>query len=135
VSKIVEGGLNIQFGALGCSVKTQNGETQAIASRDGNLYRLRCKTVIQSESAQVATSNKDGLVLRHQRMGHLNVQSLKALPSLVSGLDLLKLHGHSLPIACEGCIIGKQHRHSFPKDGAIRAPRCWRLCTPMYAAP
>jgi hypothetical protein len=51
VSKIVEGGLNVQFGALGCSVKTLKGDTQAIASRDGNLYRLRCKTVHRSESA------------------------------------------------------------------------------------
>ena len=80
VSKIVEGGLNVQFGALGCSVKTQNGETQAIASQDGKLFRLRCKTVIRGERAQVATSTKDGLVLWHQRMGHLNVQSLKNLP-------------------------------------------------------
>jgi hypothetical protein len=45
------GGLNVQFGALGCSVKTQNGETQAIASQDGNLYRLRCKAVHRIESA------------------------------------------------------------------------------------
>jgi hypothetical protein len=116
-------------------VKTQNGETKAIASRDGNLYRLRCKTVHRSESAQVATSSKDGLVLWHQRMGHLNVQSLKTLPSLVSGLELPKWHGDSLPIECEGCILGKQHRHSFPKDVQHMPPRCWRLYTPMYAAP
>jgi hypothetical protein len=32
VSKIVEGGLNVQFGALACSVKTLKGDTQAIAS-------------------------------------------------------------------------------------------------------
>jgi hypothetical protein len=136
MSKIVEGGLNVQFGALICSVKTQNGETQAIASRDGNLYRLRCKTMHRSKSVQVATSNKDGLVLWHQRMGHLNVQILKTLPSLVSGLDLPKSHGDSLPIACESYIMGKQHRHSFPKDGAIRATKVLEImhsdvCGPM----
>jgi hypothetical protein len=136
VSKIVEGGLNVQFGALGCSIKTQNGETQAIASRDGNLYRLRCKTVHWSGSAQVATSSKDGLVLWHQRMGHLNVQSLKTLLSLVSGLDLPKSHGDSLPIECEGCILRKQHKHSFPEDGATRATKVLEIvhsdvCGPM----
>jgi hypothetical protein len=90
VSKIVEGGLNNQFGALGCLVKTQNGQTQAIASQDGNLYRLRFKTVHRTESAQVATSSKDELVLWHQRMEHLHVQSLKTHPSLISGLDLIE---------------------------------------------
>jgi hypothetical protein len=125
VSKIVEGGLNVQFGALGCSVKTQNRETQAIASRDGNLYWLRCKTV-----------HRSGLALLHQRMGHLNVQSLKIFPSLVSGLDLPKLHGDFILIECEGCILGKQHRHSFPKDGATRATKVLEIvhsnvCGPM----
>jgi hypothetical protein len=38
-------------------------------------------------------------------------------------LDLPKSHDDSLPIACEGCILGKQHRHSFPKDGATRATK------------
>ena len=107
VSKIVEGGLNVQFGALGCSVKTQTGDTQAIASQDGKLYRLRCKTVHRGEHAHVASSNKDGLVLWHERMGHLNVQSLKTLPHLVSGLDRSILHGDSLLSTCEDCMMGK----------------------------
>ena len=38
VSKIVDKGLNVQIGALGCSIKALNGETQAIASRDGKLF-------------------------------------------------------------------------------------------------
>jgi hypothetical protein len=92
--------------------------------------------VHRSESAQVATSSKDGLVLWHQCMGHLNVQSLKTLPSLVSGLELPKWHGDSLPIACEGCIMGKQHRHSFPKDCATRGTKVLEIvqsdvCGPM----
>src|SRR5579875_1494527 len=140
VSKIVEGGLNVSFVPLRCSMKSQNGDTQAIASRDGKLYRLRCKTVHRSgERAHIATSSKGGLLLWHQRMGHLNVQSLKALPSLVSGLDRSILHGDALPNTCEGCMMGKQHRHSFPKDGATRASKVLEIvhsdvCGPMRNA-
>ena len=70
-------------------------------------------------------------------MGHLNVQSLKSLPSLVSGLDHSILHGDSLPTACEGCMMGKQHRHLFPKDGATRATKVLEIvrsnvCGPMW---
>jgi hypothetical protein len=55
---------------------------------------------------------------------------------LVSGLDLPKSHGDSLPIECEGCILGKQHKHSFPKDGATRATKVLEIvhsdiCGPM----
>ena len=77
VSKIVDKGLNVQIGALGCSIKALNGETQAIASRDGKLFQLRCKMVHRGDQAHVATSTNEGLILWHQRMGHLNVQSLK----------------------------------------------------------
>ena len=88
------------------------------------------------ERAHVASSSKDGLVLWHERMGHLNVQSLKTLPNLVSGLECSILHGDSLPSTCEGCMMGKQHRHSFPKDGAIHATKVLELvhtdvCGPM----
>ena len=136
VSKIVDKGLNVQIGALGCSIKALNGETQAIASRDGKLFRLRCKTVHRGDQAHVATSTNEGLILWHQRMGHLNVQSLKTLPSLVNGLDHSILHGDSLPSACEGCMMGKQHRQSFPKDGATRASKALEIvhsdvCGPM----
>jgi hypothetical protein len=108
VSKIVEGGLQVQFGGLGCLVKAPNGVIQALATRESNLYCLRCQTVLGGESAQVATSSQDGLILWHRRMRHVNVQSLRAFPSLVSGLDFSNLHGDGLSKACEGCIEGKQ---------------------------
>ena len=136
VSKIVDKGLNVQIGALGCSIKALNGDTQAIASRDGKLFRLRCKMVHRGDQAHVATSTNEGLILWHQCMGHLNVQSLKTLLSLVNGLHRSILHGDSLPSACEGCMMGKQHRQSFPKDGATCASKALEIvhsdvCGPM----
>jgi hypothetical protein len=109
---------------------------ESLPSSFENLSVAKETTDIKDLTLTYFTSSKDRLVLWHQCMGHLNVQSLKTLPSLVSGLDLPKWHGDSLPIECEGCILGKQHRHSFPKDGATRATKVLEIvhsdvCGPM----
>ena len=136
VSKIVQGGLNVEFGALGCTVKDDHGHTLALAARVNNLYRMRCTKVSGSEDAKVAASKEEGLKLWHRRMGHLNVKSLVQLPSLVSGLDLSHTNAAPSSLTCEGCLEGKQQRHSFPQGGATRATKVLELvhtdvCGPM----
>jgi hypothetical protein len=60
----------------------------------------------------------------HQGLGHLNVQSMKELQSMVSGLHL----GHgSMNVTCEGCIQGKQQRTPFPSGVATRAKQLLEL--------
>ena len=66
--------------------------------------------VVDSSSTQ-----KEQLLLWHSRLGHLNFQAV----SKASGIPLPK----DMPI-CEDCIIGKQHRRSFPPS-----------MTPKSAAP
>ena len=53
------------------------------------------------------------------RFGHLNFGGLNLLnrKGMVSGLPLIE-KPDSL---CEGCILGKQHRESFPSEKSIRA--------------
>ena len=78
-------------------------------------------------------SNQDKVGIWHQRLGHLNVQSMKELQSMVSGLHL----GHcSMNVTCEGCIQGKQQRKPFPSGVATRAKQLLELvhsdvCGPM----
>ena len=126
----------MEFGALGCAVKDDHGHTLALAARVNNLYRLRCTKESGSEDAKVAASKEEGLKLWHCRMGHLNVKSLKKLPSLVSGLDLSHVKAAPSSLTCEGCLEGKQQRHSFPQGGATRATKLLELvhtdvCGPM----
>ncbi|KAM2091058.1 hypothetical protein ACFX1T_029593 [Malus domestica] len=55
----------------------------------------------------------------HKRLGHLNEKSLKVLEEqgLVHGLPKLEMSQS----VCEGCMLGKQHRDSFPSQSTWRA--------------
>ncbi|CAN6570977.1 unnamed protein product [Malus baccata var. baccata] len=55
----------------------------------------------------------------HKRLGHLNERSLKVLEEqeLVHGLPKLEMSQS----VCEGCMLGKQHRDSFPSQSTWRA--------------
>jgi len=58
--------------------------------------------------------------LWHARFGHLNFASLLRLQKsqMVSSLPHLEAPPKHV---CEGCILGKMQRASFPKDGSVRA--------------
>ncbi|BBG96571.1 transposable element gene [Prunus dulcis] len=55
----------------------------------------------------------------HKRFGHLNERSLKLLENqgMVHGLP----HLEQVSVVCEGCMLGKQHRDSFPLESTWRA--------------
>ncbi|KAK2996001.1 hypothetical protein RJ640_019468 [Escallonia rubra] len=56
--------------------------------------------------------------LWHLRLGHLNFGGLKLLSTknMVKGLPLIDQPDQ----LCEACLVGKQHRHSFPKESISR---------------
>ena len=69
------------------------------------------------------------------RFGHLNFSSLLRLhkSDMVSSLPILKAPKKHV---CEGCILQKIQRASFPKDGSVRVERKLQLvhsdvCGPM----
>ncbi|CAL9007503.1 unnamed protein product [Prunus brigantina] len=59
--------------------------------------------------------------LWHCRFGHLSFNGLKALQqkNMVKGLPLLQAPS----TVCEECMVGKQHRETFPKESSWRATR------------
>ncbi|KAF2293026.1 hypothetical protein GH714_035170 [Hevea brasiliensis] len=63
----------------------------------------------------------------HARFGHLNFDSLRKLSrkGMVKGLPSID-QANKL---CDGCLVGKQHRTSFPKQTEFRANRPWSLFT------
>ncbi|KAI5355034.1 hypothetical protein L3X38_007929 [Prunus dulcis] len=70
----------------------------------------------------------------HKRLGHLNERSIKLLADqdMVHGLP----HLEQISAACEGCMLGKQHRDSFPLESTWRASSLLELvhtdiCGPM----
>ena len=73
--------------------------------------------------------------LWHARFGHLNFNSLLRLHKndMVFGLPHLET---PVKHVCEGCVLGKMQRLSFPKDGSVGAARKLQLvhsdvCGPM----
>jgi hypothetical protein len=72
-------------------------------------------------------------MLWHERLGHLNMASLKELDAMVDGMNLKEVSLHHI---CEACVKGKHQRTSFPKDGATRASQLLEIvhtdvCRPM----
>jgi hypothetical protein len=76
------------------------------------------------DAANLVQSNggDEGLQLWHRRLGHLNEKGVRALRSMVTGIDLTQISCFS-PLVCEACIEGKQHRLSFPTEGVSRATK------------
>ncbi len=83
--------------------------------------------------AHIANSLDEGAMFWHERLGHLNMASLKELDPMVDGMNLKEVSLHHV---CEGCIEGKHQRTPFPKDGATRASQLLEIvhnhvCGPM----
>ena len=68
---------------------------------------------------------KDNNWLWHLRYGHLNFRGLKLLVQkrMVTGMPLIECPDRP----CEGCLVGKQHRESFPVGKARRAKQLLEL--------
>jgi hypothetical protein len=86
-------------------------------------------------TTHIANSSDEGAMLWHERLGHLNMASLKELNAMVDGMNLKEVPLHHI---CEGCIKGKHQRTSFPKDRATRASQLLEIvhtdvCGPMRA--
>jgi hypothetical protein len=73
---------------------------------------------VHKDTTHIANSLEKGAMLWHERLGHLNIASLKDLDAMVDGMNLKEMLLHHI---CEGCVKGKHQKTSFPKDGATRA--------------
>ena len=94
-------------------------------------------TVASKEQTCFNTATEEETQLWHCRYGHLGYKRLKNLydKKMVVGLPPLRI-----PTAvCEGCLMGKQHRESFPKQSQWRATNKLQLihvdiCGPVTPA-
>ncbi|KAI5336087.1 hypothetical protein L3X38_026221 [Prunus dulcis] len=70
----------------------------------------------------------------HRRLGHLNMSSLKLLQAQEMVVGLLEIN--AVKEVCEGCVLGKQCRETFPRAATTRASTPLELihsdiCGPM----
>ncbi|KAH9715665.1 hypothetical protein KPL71_021147 [Citrus sinensis] len=79
----------------------------------------------EAEAIQNQACHKDQSWTWHLRYGHLNFGGLELLSkkNMVKGLPYIN-HPNQL---CEGCLLGKQFRKSFPKESNSRAQKPLKL--------
>ncbi len=122
VSKLISEGLKVEFDKDGCKVNNVHGIVVAQTRKEKNLYLLNIN--VQKESANVLKSWNEIATFWHQKLGHLNMASLKKLKTMVNGMNLKEVPLHHV---CEACIEGKHQRTYFPKDEATRASKLLEL--------
>jgi len=85
---------------------SRNNSIMAYGSKQSNnLFRLLIKVVFTDEANAVSV---DSLKTWHERLGHINCQSLREMvrKDLVNGISL----SEGDKFFCESCQLGKQHR-------------------------
>ncbi len=130
MSILISKGFKVEFDKDGCKVNNAQGVVVE-ARRDRNLYLVNVK--VCKDTSHIANSLDEGVMLWHERLGHLNMARLKELDPMVDVMNLKEVLLHHV---CEGCIKGKHQRTSFPKDGATRASQLLEIvhtdvCGPM----
>ncbi len=82
VSKLIYEGFKEEFDKYGCKVNDAQGVVVAEAQRDKNLYLLNVK--VRKDTTHIANSLDEGVMLWHERLGHLNMARLKDLDAMVN---------------------------------------------------
>ncbi len=106
----------MEFDKDGCKVNDARRVVVVQARRDKNLYLLNVK--MRKDMTHITNSLEESAMLWHERLGHLNIASLKELDAMVDGMNLKEV---LLQHICESCFKGKHQRTSFPKNKATKA--------------
>lgn len=98
----------------------KGNDLKARAVSNGKLYHVSFRPVPVSAEALVAdVVPEDSLQLWHERLGHVSHAVVRKALNL-KGPEKQDAKGGKEAIFCRGCILGKQHRDSFPKGPRIR---------------
>lgn len=111
VSQIIKNGGQVKFNKDGCIILNTKNVLVATASLINNMYRLNMSTA----HACISDVIEQDTYLWHQRMGHLNFQSLNKLTENTADL---KLGLQASKVKCITCQEGKQTRLPFKSQGS-----------------
>eukprot|EP00253_Pinus_taeda_P025753 PITA_25753 len=129
IGQLVHKGYNVFFKNDVCTIMDIAPSKRCIAEvkmTRNRMFPLRIRADLKNKEVIATVTQeafqivpKDENWLWHLRFGHLNFGGLNLLSrkGMVRGLPLIE-KPDSL---CEGCILGKQHKESFPSGKSIRA--------------
>jgi len=112
VPRITEQGYHVVFLDQSCQVKAGNGQVILRGVKQSGIYLLQDHQNV----AMVGQAQADSIQLWHQRLGHLNMESVRKLArrGLIEAGGS-KESGHGI---CEVCTDGKITRKPFPTGRA-----------------
>lgn len=148
VFKLVQSGFKVSFFDDHCLISDKTDKVLAQAKHgQGNLYRLSVQPIVGNDHSALVSHSASGTnsnaKLWHERLGHLNYDSMKQLKAhqLVNDFPLnIHTESNSSKISqCEGCVIGKAHRATMPSAATHRANKLLEIvhtdvCGPMNVA-
>lgn len=111
VSQIIHSGGQVIFDKTGCVIMNSKNQIVATASIINNMYRLNTPG---GGYACMSDVEKQDIFLWHQRMGHLNFNSLKKMPENV---EHVTFSTDTESLTCITCKEGKQTRLPFKSEG------------------
>ena len=121
IGRASERGMRVIFEAGGERVLFYKNNQLIVGDfrENDKLYKLSFMPVNKIVDSCVAITNT--LMEWHERLGHVNFQTLRQMISNSCVNDLNVSDLSNVNPFCEGCVAGKQHRNAFPKQGATRA--------------
>jgi transposase InsO family protein len=114
VASVTSHGYNVNFFGEDCEIE-KDGVTFIVGRRFGqSLYLLDISTQSIQEAAKAAMANGASFEIWHERLAHVNYNTMRRMQKLnaVTGLNI---NGQASAETCEPCILGKMHRAPFPK--------------------
>lgn len=133
---VISKGVQVTFLNKNC-IFTSKDKSYTVGHLHGKLYKLNTSPV--ETCCLVNSRNDNDAQLWHLRYGHLGYTSLLTLSNneMVSGMKLMSKVPDSGP--CEGCLMGKQNRHPFPKKSLSESSQPLDIihsdvCGPMKVA-
>ncbi|CAL8133801.1 unnamed protein product [Prunus armeniaca] len=119
VGQMMEHGYYLMFGGNVVNIYDNWSLDNLIVRVQMTTNRCFPLTMMPASDLTLKASVTHSLQIWHKRLGHLNERSIKMLEDqgMVHGLP----HLEQISVLCEGCMLGKQHRDSFPSESTWRA--------------
>lgn len=135
VSTALDKGYKITMNNEHCKILDKNGNTRALATRSGKLYKMNFKTCTETtigehkSSPNVAfpsrSKNNDvsdcqivetveNVNIWHERLAHQGISHVKRILMDKN----IKFRDNPKDAVCEHCFAGKQHRLKFERSGS-----------------
>lgn len=92
-----------------CEIRNPKGELSLVGTRYGNLFRMLFKVKKQME-CNIVSVNVASLKLWHERLGHINIRSIKETERFMAVEGLKLAFNNFEDFFCEPCTLGKQTR-------------------------